>query len=377
MRAVLIEAPGEIATAIVADPAPGPGEVVMSVAGVGVCGTDIHVLDGDLEGTVYPIVPGHEFAGTVTAVGPGVDDFAVGDRVAVDPNLPCRTCHYCKIGRGNLCERYNAIGVIRSPGATAEYCAAPAANCYRLPEWVSLDHAPLIEPLSCAVHGFDLLPGRIGAHYLVYGAGTMGLMMAQLARFAGAASVSVVDLNTDRLAVAERLAADATATAADELDRPEGWEVVIDCTGAVPAIEDGLTRVRKGGTFQVFGVASESATANFSPFRVYKDEIHIVGSMAVLHSFGRAVDLLAKGVIDAEAMTSHTFGLDQYTKAIETFRAGTGRKLQIRPLTDVEDETRRRHGRPRSESAAADSASGKLAFTANRWNAEKTEVRCP
>ncbi|WP_100447288.1 zinc-dependent alcohol dehydrogenase family protein [Glycomyces xiaoerkulensis] len=331
MRAVVIEQPGQINVTTVDDPAPGPREVVLSVSGAGICGTDLHVLDGDLEGSVYPIVPGHEFAGTVAAVGADVTELAEGDRVAVDPNVFCGECHYCSIGHGNLCERYNAIGVINSPGASAEYCAVPVANCYRLPETVTLEHAPLIEPLSCAVHGFDLLPGRVGEHYLIYGAGTMGLMMAQLARFAGAASVSVVDINTERLQYAQRLAADRAATAAAEFERPQGWEVVIDCTGAVPAIEDGLTRVRKGGTFQVFGVAPEAATASFSPFRVYKDEIHIVGSMAVLHSFGRAVELLAKGVVEPEVMISHHFGLDRYATAVETFRQGTGRKLQIRP----------------------------------------------
>ncbi len=331
MRAVVIEEPGRIATATVEDPTPGPREVVVAVTGAGICGTDLHVIDGDLEGTVYPIVPGHEFAGTVAAVGAEVTEFAEGDRVAVDPNVCCGECHYCSIGRGNLCERYNAIGVIASAGAAAEFCAAPAANCFRVPENVPLEHAPLIEPLSCAVHGFDLLPGRVGEHYLIYGAGTMGLMMAQMARFTGAASVSVVDLNADRLAVAERLAADRTATAAEEFDRPEGWEVVIDCTGAVAAVEDGLTRVRKGGTFQVFGVAPEAAAASFSPFRVYKDEIRIVGSMAVLHSGGRAVELLGRGVIDAEAMISDTFGLEQYEEAVALFRSGAGRKLQVRP----------------------------------------------
>jgi len=143
--------------------------------------------------------------------------------------------------------------------------------------------------------------------------------------------VSVVDLNTDRLAVASKLGADRVATAADEFDRPQGWEVVIDCTGAVPAIEDGLRRVRRGGSFQVFGVAAAEAAASFSPFRVYNDEITIVGSMAVLHSFGRAVELLATGAIDPATMISHSFGLDDYTRALDAFRAGTGRKLQIIP----------------------------------------------
>jgi 2-desacetyl-2-hydroxyethyl bacteriochlorophyllide A dehydrogenase len=329
MRAVVIEKPGEITVTTVDDPAPEPRQVVVAVDGCGICGTDIHLIDGELPYRPYPIIPGHEFAGEVAAVGVGVAEFRPGDRVAVDPNVYCGECHYCAIGHGNLCERYAALGVTRD-GACAEYVAVPVGNCYRLPEGMPLEHAPLIEPLSCAVHGFDLLPGRVGEHYLIYGAGTMGLMMAQLAARAGAASIAMVDLNTDRLRVARQLGVDAVATSGDELDRPHGWEVVVDCTGAVPAIEDGLTRVRPGGTFQIFGVAAADATATFSPFRVYKDEITIVGSMAVLHSFGRAVDLMAKGAVDAETMISHTYPLDQYSAAVDDFRAGTGRKLQIR-----------------------------------------------
>ncbi|MGH3663987.1 MAG: zinc-dependent alcohol dehydrogenase family protein [Micromonosporaceae bacterium] len=330
MRAAVIEQPGLVSITTVADPKPSARQVVVEVAAVGICGTDIHIVDGEFAPTPYPIVPGHEFAGTVVEVGADVTEVAIGDRVAADPSLSCGECHYCAIGRGNLCERWNAIGVTR-PGASAEYAVTPVANCYRLPEPVSLQHAALIEPLSCALHGFDLLPRRLGEHYLVYGAGTMGLMMAQLARHAGAASVSVVDINTGRLEVARQLAADAVARTADEFDRPQGWEVVVDCTGAVPAIEDGLRRVRRGGTFQVFGVAAADAIASFSPFRVYNDEITIVGSMAVLHSFGRAVDLMAKGVIDPATMISHNFPLSEYVAALDAFREGRGRKLQIRP----------------------------------------------
>lgn len=334
MRAAVIETPGRVAVTTVEDPTPGPRDVVVEVAAVGICGTDIHILDGDFAPTPYPIIPGHEFSGTVVAIGSEVTELTPGDRVAVDPSLFCGECHFCSIGRGNLCERWNAIGVTK-PGACAEYALAPVANCYRLPAQVPLAHGALVEPLSCAVHGFDLLPGRVGEHYLVYGAGTMGLLMAQLARSAGAASVAVVDLNTDRLRVATKLGADVAAEDADDLDRPQGWDVVIDCTGAVPAIEDGLTRVRRGGTFQVFGVAAADATASFSPFRVYHDEITIVGSMAVLHSFGRAVDLLAKGVIDPAAMISDSFRLDEYVPALDAFRAGTGHKLQITPNEPV------------------------------------------
>ncbi len=322
-----------MSVASVADPIPGPGEVVVAVAACGICGTDLHIVDGEFAPTRYPIVPGHEFAGHVVAVGDGVTTVGEGAAVAVDPSLFCGECHYCAIGRGNLCERWNAIGVTRN-GACAQFALAPAANCYPLPEGVEVRHAALIEPLSCAVRGFDLLPRRLGEHYLIYGAGTMGLLMLQLARRAGAASLSVVDLNTDRLAIATKLGADAVATGAGELDRPQGWEVVIDCTGVVAAIEDALTRVRRGGTFQQFGVAPADAMASFSPFRVYHDEITIVGSMAVLASFGRAVELMGRGVVDAETMISHSFALDNYPDALDAFRAGSGCKLQIRPGAD-------------------------------------------
>jgi 2-desacetyl-2-hydroxyethyl bacteriochlorophyllide A dehydrogenase len=330
MRAAIIVEPGKIELSTVDDPAPGPRDVVLAVAGCGICGTDLHLLDGELPYRPYPVIPGHEFAGTVVATGARVTEFAVGDRVAADPNLSCGECPHCRIGRENLCGRYAALGVTVD-GAAAEYVTVPVGKCFRLPDPVPLEHAPLIEPLSCAVHGFDRLPGRLGEHYLIYGAGTMGLLMAQLAARAGAGGVSVVDVNADRLPVASRLGATHTAVHADLLDRPEGWDVVIDCTGAVRAIEDGLTRVRPGGTFELFGVAAAGATATFSPFRLYRDEITIVGSMAVLHSFGRAVDLLAAGTIDAETMISHRFPLDSYAEAVETFRAGTGRKLQVYP----------------------------------------------
>ncbi|MFD5732885.1 zinc-dependent alcohol dehydrogenase family protein [Streptomyces sioyaensis] len=330
MRAVVIHTPEHYEVTTVDDPTPGPGEVLVAPAAVGICGTDVHIVQGEFAPTPYPIIPGHEFTGEIVALGAGVSGLRTGEQVAVDPSLFCGACHYCSIGHGNLCENWGAIGDTVD-GAMAEYVKVPAANCYRLPESVDVAQGTLIEPLSCAVRGFDVLPRRLGDHYLIYGAGTMGLMMLQLAKAAGAASLSVVDINKDRLEIAERLGADATAASTSDLDRPQGWETVIDCTGVIPVIEDGLTRVRRGGTFQQFGVAPSAAKASFSPFRVYNDEITIVGSMAVLHSFGRAVDLMAKGVIDADTMITHSFGLDDFGAALQTFRDGSGRKIQLRP----------------------------------------------
>jgi threonine dehydrogenase-like Zn-dependent dehydrogenase len=146
--------------------------------------------------------------------------------------------------------------------------------------------------------------------------------------------VDVVDVKAARLPVAERLGADRTATSADALDRGQGWEVVIDATGVVRAIEDGLRRVARGGTFLMFGVTPAEASAEFSPFRVYNEELMVVGSMAVLHSFERARDLLVGGAIDAEAMITHSMPLDDYEAAVETFRGGAGLKIQVTPVTD-------------------------------------------
>jgi 2-desacetyl-2-hydroxyethyl bacteriochlorophyllide A dehydrogenase len=331
VRAIVFAGPGRLALKEVADPAAGAREVVVRVEAVGICGTDLHVLDGEFAPTVFPIIPGHETSGVVEAVGAQVSEVAPGDRVSVDPSLYCGECAFCAVGRGNLCEDWNGAGVARTNGSAAELVVMPVRNVYRLPDGVDLALAALIEPLSCAIRGFDLLPRRMGEHYLIYGAGTMGLLMAQLAPRAGAASVTVVDRNPARLAVAAEVGVEQSGLSADEVSRPGGWEVVIDCTGAVPAIEDALTRVRRGGTFQQFGVAATQARASFSPFRIYNDELTITGSMAVLNSYGRAVEMFAAGAIRAERMVSHAFQLEDYAAAVEMFRRGTGRKLQVRP----------------------------------------------
>jgi 2-desacetyl-2-hydroxyethyl bacteriochlorophyllide A dehydrogenase len=328
VRAAVISADA-VTVETVPDPAPGPREVVVAVAGCGICGTDLHIAEGEFAPTL-PVVPGHEFAGEVVAAGTDVSELRVGDQVAVDPSLYCHECHYCRRGRGNLCERWGAIGVSTAGGA-AEFAVAPVANCVPLPESVTPADAALIEPLSCAVRGFDVLAPQLGDHYLIYGAGTMGLMMMELAKRAGAASVSMVDLNPTRLETARELGCTATVTSADELDRPRGWDIVIDCTGVVAAIEDGLGRVAPGGTFQQFGVANEDATASFSPYRIYNKEIRIVGSMAVLHSFERAAELFAEGVLRPDVMISHRMGLEDYPAALEQFRKGVGRKIQVMP----------------------------------------------
>jgi 2-desacetyl-2-hydroxyethyl bacteriochlorophyllide A dehydrogenase len=329
MKAAVVVTPGTIEIQNVPDPTPGPTDVVVQPAAVGICGTDLHIMDGEFAPS-FPIVPGHEFAGEIVAVGSAVTGYAAGDRVAVDPSLFCGHCYYCKRARGNQCENWGAIGVSVSGGA-ADYVVAPMANLFRLPEHLAARDAALIEPLSCAVRGFDVLPRTMADNFLIYGSGTMGLMMMELAKRAGAATVSIVDLNPERLRTAERLGCTAAVTSADELDAPRGWDVVIDCTGVQAAIEDGLERVGRGGTFLQFGVASYDARVAIEPYEIYRREITITGSMAVLHTFDRAGQLMAAGVLDPEVFVSHRFPLDSYAEALAQFRAGIGRKILIEP----------------------------------------------
>ena len=266
----------------------------------------------------------------MVALGRSVDELAVGARVAVDPSLYCHECHYCRLGKNNLCERWAAIGVSTAGGA-AEYAVAPVANCVPLPDHVATRDAALVEPLSCAIRGYDVLQSQLGSHVLIYGSGTMGLMMLELAKRVGAASVDMVDLNPERLATARQLGCTSTATSADEIARPRGWELVIDATGNARAIHDAVGRVGKGGTFLQFGVSDYAARAEIEPYKIYNQEITITGSMAVLHSFERAVELFASGVLDPEVFISDRLPLDDYAKALDQFKAGQGRKIQVLP----------------------------------------------
>ena len=223
----------------------------------------------------------------------------------MDPSLYCHECHYCRIGRDNLCLHWGGIGVT-VPGGAAEYVAVPAANSVRLPEHIATEDAALIEPLSCAVRGYDVLTSQLGAHVLIYGAGTMGLMMLELAKRTGAASVDVVELSAEQLKMARKLGCTNAVTSAGQLDQPFGWELVIDATGNARAIQDGLGRI-------------------------YNKEITITGSMAVLHSYERAAELLAAGVLNPSAFITDRLPLADYAQAIERFRSGAGLKTQVRP----------------------------------------------
>ena len=233
-------APGAIEVTTLDDPTPGPGDVVVEVAAVGLCGTDLHILAG--EHGALPVVPGHEVTGSVVAAGAESGEIRVGDRVAIDPSLPCRACRFCRRGQENLCLTLGALGVTTAGGA-AEYMRADASRCIVLPDHVDLHGATLIEPLSCVLRGYDVLRTALGASVLIYGAGTMGLLLLEVAKHTGPRSVHVVDPNTERATRAAALGCTGSAPSVAALDVDEKWDVVIDATGNADAIQDGVERV--------------------------------------------------------------------------------------------------------------------------------------
>lgn len=332
MRAVVIEKPGSFEVGELPDPAPGPGQVVVAPRAVGVCGTDVHIMDGEFPPTTYPIVPGHEFAGEVVEVGAGVDRALMSQRVAVDPSLFCGHCVYCLRQRGNLCANWGAIGNTVN-GGFADYVVVPARNAYRLSDTATFSAGALVEPMSCAVHGLRRLAMPPGSNLLVVGGGTMGLLLFQLARRTGAASVAVVDTDPARVAIARRLGADGAFDSVDAALEAEadGYDYVVEASGSPAAGRAALRAVRRGGTFMVFGVAPADARLEISPFEIYNSEINIIGSMAVLYTFEPALRLLDAGAVDTETMVSHRFPLQSFGQALEAVRERRGVKVQLEP----------------------------------------------
>ncbi len=338
MRAVVISAPGSIRVESVADPTPRSGEVLVRVGACGICGTDLHVLDGHSPLARYPLIPGHEFAGEVVALGSEIAEgrgeaaITIGSRVAIEPNLYCGYCEPCRTGHENLCLNYHAIGVTAG-GAMAQYVSVPWKKVYPLPKSISLQEGALIEPISCAVHGMHRLQPKSGDTVLIIGAGTMGLLLLQLLVRGGASRVVMIDVNIQRLARAETLGASRTYTDIQHAlkEEPPGFDCVVDATGVASVVESAFTAVKRGGKLMIFGVASPEARISLSPFRIYNEEITVLGSMAVLFSFQPALDLMSAGIINTKAMLTAELPLEDFSRALDLVRCGEGVKTQILP----------------------------------------------
>ncbi|MEV0715771.1 alcohol dehydrogenase catalytic domain-containing protein [Asanoa sp. NPDC050611] len=328
MRAALVTAPGRVTVETVADPSPAADGVVVQVRSCGICGTDLHLVDGELGTDRFPLVPGHEPWGEIVAVGRGAAGFAVGDLVAVDPSLHCGACDPCRRGRGNMCQRWGAIGATQ-PGAWAEFTAVPVANLHRLGDGFPLDAVPLAEPVACAVRGLRRLGPRPDEPAVIFGAGTMGLVLAILLDIQGVGPVTLVDTNPARRELAGRLTGAAVCGSAEAADLRAPW--VIEATGNPAAFEAALACVDRAGTLLVFGVANPLTTAAIPPYRVYADELTIVGSMAILHSFPPAIATIRRHADRFAPLLTDAFGLEDIGPALSLVRSGRTIKTVITP----------------------------------------------
>jgi 2-desacetyl-2-hydroxyethyl bacteriochlorophyllide A dehydrogenase len=327
MKAVVVSGPGRWGVEEVPDATPGPDDVVVEVERCGICGTDLHVVAGEIPTVRYPVIPGHEFSGRVVAIGPGASGPPLGTFVAVDPMVYCGHCEQCRSGWTNLCANGGGLGTTVD-GAFAHYVAVRSERCEPVPDSVPAHWAPLTEPLSCALHALDRAGPVVGADVLVTGAGPTGLLLTRLLSLGGA-RVDVVERTPLRREAATSFGADRAVASTDELDRERGWQMVVDASGNPAAIQEGLSLVRRAGTFVVFGVAREDARVELSPYEVFKRELTIVGTNSVRHSFGRALALLASGRIPADKLLDEAVPLDEIGQAFDRTRQGLGLKASV------------------------------------------------
>lgn len=326
MKAVVYDAPRSFEVKDIATPTAGPGEVLIKVHQVGVCGTDLHIHHGDFN-AVFPLIPGHELVGTVDELGDGVDRFAVGEQVTVNPNIFCGHCDYCLAGRLILCSNAKGLGS-NYPGFFAEYVVVRTDLVFSV-EGIDPDTAVFTEPAACAMHGVETLSPRPGSTALVFGAGPTGLLLAQLLKSGGVAHVTVAAPTRFKLDTAERLGVDATvlidradpegneATLRDA-SGTDGYDYVIEATGSTAVAEICVPLTRNGGTVMVYGVTRNEELVRFHPFDVFRREITIKGSFAEMTSFAAAIRALRAGRARTDGIITHRFSLDEYGKALTT-----------------------------------------------------------
>lgn len=332
----------------VPDPgAPGPGEVILRVAYCGICGTDLEEYRAGplfipverphpLTGRQAPLILGHEFAGEVVAVGPGVTDLRPGDRVAPDVLITCGRCYWCQRHQVTLCEQMAALG-LSGDGGLAEYCRAPATMCVKLPPTLRLDHAALAEPLAVAVRAVRKSRLQVGETAAVFGGGTIGLLCLQVARAAGASAVVVVEPHPGRRRLAEDLGARAVLDpAADPVAALRtlfggiGPDVVIEASGAVTAAPLAIESARKGGRVVLVGLPVGPTAFNF--FAVVTTEKEIIGSLSHVYDedFRTAVHLLAEGRVVVEPLISARIPLTALlTEGLERLERQPAETLKI------------------------------------------------
>lgn len=308
MKALVLTGIKSLELKEIAQPEIKPDEVKIHTAFAGICGTD-HALYAGLPGSapaVPPIVLGHENSGVVVEVGSEVTNVKVGDRVAVDPNIYCGQCKYCRTGRPELCEHLSAIGVTRD-GGFEDYFTAPASVVYPIPDNVSLKAAALVEPISCAVHGIQLLKVSPYQKALVIGDGFMGQLFLQILQAYGIHQVDLAGIVDEKLAMAkDKFGAKRTfnTMAGDKI--PDGeYDVVIEAVGSPKTQEAAIEAAARGGQVLMFGVGGPDDTFEMNTYEVFQKQLTIQGSFINPNAFEDSLALLSSGKVDVEPLISH------------------------------------------------------------------------
>jgi D-arabinitol dehydrogenase (NADP+) len=319
MKAAVLEQPGYATVTDVDEPVYGADDVLIRVRAAGICGTDLHIYKGEYEAR-YPLIPGHEFSGEVAAVGANVTRFKPGDRVTADPNVPCNRCDFCQRNEPNQCRNLRAIGVTGN-GGFAEYVVAPEGNVFSIGD-MSYEAAALIEPLACVAWGLKQVEVQPGDSALVFGAGPMGVLLAQAVKSAGASRVVVADVSEGRLALAAQLGSE-TALADHQLanrlkaSAPDGFDIVADATGVPAVLASTFDYVRPRGKVWVFGVTPVGVKVEFPSYEVFRKDLKIIGSFAVNRTFPQSIAMIRSGAVKVEPLISHRLPLDDFNAGIE------------------------------------------------------------
>lgn len=291
-------------------PKVGEKDVLIKIMACGVCGTDVHIYEGDkgCADCTPPTILGHEFSGIVEQVGTAVNHIKVGDRVCVDPNDICGECDYCRSGIGHFCEQMNGIGTTRD-GGFAQYASVPAKQVYKIADTTTFEQAAMAEPVACCLHGIDMCNIIPASVVLVIGGGMIGLIMLQLAKLAGAHQVILLEPVESKREVAKKLGADICI---DPLHTDVKAELsargirrihtVIECAGLTTTIEQAIDLAGKQSTVMMFGLTKPDDEIAIKPFEIFQKEVVLKSSFINPYTQGRAISLIDSQKIDVSTM---------------------------------------------------------------------------
>lgn len=303
-----------------------PDEILIDVKAAGICGTDVHIYNGNKGATDCnpPVVLGHELAGVVREVGSAVKRIKVGDRVCVDPNVTCGECEMCRKGDVHFCDSMYATGV-NYDGGFGQQCIVLEKQAYLLADSVSFEAGAMCEPLACCLHGFDLANVKMGDRVLIIGGGTIGLIMLQLCKTIGATRIAVSEPDQSKHSLALELGADCVIDPLKEnvievLKRNDmaHIDVVIECVGRVNTMEDAVKYAGKGASIMLFGLGGPDDVIKIKPFDVFRKELKIMASYINPLTQGRAADLLNSGKLNLDKLVGAVIPLEGLAEALES-----------------------------------------------------------